>query len=605
MRNKQLIMHVIFIFGISSLIRAQQFTDLYGDYFGQTPPGDSAVIFAPGIVSLPERTEQIITFSPNGKECYVSVWVNNANKIYYFKYNNKTWSAQLEANHIPGFPFFSKDGTRLYFSKDDDIWMVGLTSGEYGIPKILPSPINTSSHEGECTVTVDGTVYLRSKRPGGFVTRGDIWRILPSSKEAENLGPDINTGSYICCPYISGDGSFLIFSSIRPGCIGAQDLYICFHKGNNEWTKPLNLEEGGRGINIENHSQNCPSISPDGKYLFFRRHDSQGKNHDIYWVSTKIIDNIKNEVLGSSVTDIDGNVYQTVTIGSQVWMAENLKTTRYRNGDTIGTTIPATLDISSEDMPRYQWAYNGDESNVNVYGRLYTWYAATDNRKIAPEGWHVPTNAEWTTLIDFLGGEEVAAGKLKESGLSHWKSPNANSTNESGFTALPAGSRWHTGEFVQLGEYVHFWAADQQYPDWAWRVLLRYDESLQNQRGSASPKIGWPVRCIKDTPTEINNSEIENQIPIEIQLNQNYPNPFNSSTTIQYVLSEPSHAKLVIYDLLGQEIQMLQNGDQNTGDYSLTWNATDQKNTLVSSGIYFYSLQTNNRTLKKKMILIQ
>ena len=372
------------------------------DYFGQTPPGDSAVIFAPGIISLPERTEQIITFSPNGKECYVSVWVNNANKIYYFKYNNKTWSAQLEANHIPGFPFFSKDGTRLYFSKDDDIWMVGLTSGEYGIPKILPSPINTSSYEGECTVTVDGTVYLRSKRPGGFVTRGDIWRILPSSKEAENLGPDINTGSYICCPYISGDGSFLIFSSIRPGCIGAQDLYICFHKGNNEWTKPLNLEEGGRGINIENHSQNCPSISPDGKYLFFRRHDSQGKNHDIYWVSTKIIDDIRDEIF-SNIHD------------------------------------------SKKDM----------------------------------------------------------------------------------------------------------------------------------------------------------------QIPGKIKLNQNYPNPFNPSTTIQYVLSEPSHAKLIIYNLLGQEIQMLQNGIQNAGDYSLTWDATDQKNTLVSSGIYFYSLQTNNRTLKKKMILIQ
>ncbi len=200
----------------------------------------------------------------------------------------------------------------------------------------------------------------------------------------------------------------------------------------------------------------------------------------------------------NTVTDIDGNVYQTVTIGNQVWMAENLRTTRYRNGDLIGTTSPATLDYSNESAPKYQWAYDGDERNAAVYGRLYTWYAVTDNRNIAPVGWHVPTNAEWTTLIHFLGGESVAGSKLKEAGTMHWKSPNAGATNESGFTALPAGSHWFTGEFVQKGERGHCWAVDMQYPGWAWRVLFRYDGSIENQRGSSSPKIGWSVRCIKD-----------------------------------------------------------------------------------------------------------
>ena len=87
-----------------------------------------------------------------------------------------------------------------------------------------------------------------------------------------------------------------------------------------------------------------------------------------------------------TVTDIDGNVYQTVTIGKQVWMAEDLKTTRYRNGDLIGPTTPATLDINSESSPKYQWAYDGDEKNVATYGRLYTWYAVADGRNIAPVG---------------------------------------------------------------------------------------------------------------------------------------------------------------------------------------------------------------------------
>lgn len=198
-----------------------------------------------------------------------------------------------------------------------------------------------------------------------------------------------------------------------------------------------------------------------------------------------------------TITDIDGNVYKTITIGNQTWIAENLKTTRYNNGDTIGTTHPPTLDYSNASMPKYQWAYDGDEGNVAVYGRLYTWYAATDSRNVCPSGWHVPTITEWTILINFLGGGSIACSKIKEAGTTHWKSPNTGATNESGFTALPAGSRWVT-EFVQMGEYCHFWAADEQFPGWPWRILFRFDDSLDNQRGSSSPKIGWPVRCLKD-----------------------------------------------------------------------------------------------------------
>jgi uncharacterized protein (TIGR02145 family) len=127
-----------------------------------------------------------------------------------------------------------------------------------------------------------------------------------------------------------------------------------------------------------------------------------------------------NSSVGDLVTDIDGNTYRTVTIGSQVWMAEDLRTTRYRNGDLIGTTSPSTLDISGESAPKYQWAYAGDEGNVATYGRLYTWHASTDNRSIAPVGWHVPTDAEWVTLTEFLGGEAAAQGKLKEAGTTHW-----------------------------------------------------------------------------------------------------------------------------------------------------------------------------------------
>jgi uncharacterized protein (TIGR02145 family) len=201
---------------------------------------------------------------------------------------------------------------------------------------------------------------------------------------------------------------------------------------------------------------------------------------------------------GPVVTDIDGNVYKTVIIGNQVWMAEDLRTTRYRNGDAIGTTNPATLNIRSENSPKYQWAYEGDESRAATYGRLYTWFAVTDRRNLAPTGWHVPTDAEWTTLANFLGGNLAAQGKLKEAGTTHWHSPNLDATNESGFTALPGGNRWDYGRFLGLGDFTHWWTATEHDAERAWRRILVKDAPADNFRGYADKKLGWLVRCVKD-----------------------------------------------------------------------------------------------------------
>jgi uncharacterized protein (TIGR02145 family) len=198
-----------------------------------------------------------------------------------------------------------------------------------------------------------------------------------------------------------------------------------------------------------------------------------------------------------SVTDIDGNTYKTIGIGSQEWMAENLKTTSYRNGDLIGTTTPATLDISGEPTPKYQWACGGNESNVTTYGRLYTWYAVTDSRNVCPTGWHVPTDAEWTTLTDYLGGISVAGGKLKESGTTHWNSPNTGATNETGFTALPGGVRGSSGAFSFIGILGYWWVATEGGAADAWdRYLSAYSGDVG--RDSGIKKTGFSVRCLKD-----------------------------------------------------------------------------------------------------------
>jgi uncharacterized protein (TIGR02145 family) len=205
--------------------------------------------------------------------------------------------------------------------------------------------------------------------------------------------------------------------------------------------------------------------------------------------------NNAQKTTSATVMDIDGNVYHQIIIGTQTWMVENLKTKRYRNGDAIDTTIPSTLDISKEIAPKYQWAYDGDEKNVSTNGRLYTWYALTDTRKVCPIGWHVSTDAEWTTLINFLGGDSIALGKLKEAGTSHWKAPNT-ATNESGFTALPAGNR-PDDFFEGIGEWAHFWTSTESEvkKGLAYRWLVEGDYI---QRDDCPKVCGWVVRCVKD-----------------------------------------------------------------------------------------------------------
>ena len=138
----------------------------------------------------------------------------------------------------------------------------------------------------------------------------------------------------------------------------------------------------------------------------------------------------------TTVTDQDGNVYHTVTIGTQVWMVENLKTTKYRNGDGIQNV---TDSIAWWNLTSGAYCiYRNDVNNLATYGRLYNWYAVIDSRKLTPAGWHIPTDAEWTTLTDYLGS--TCGDKLKEKGPNHWGGDNT-ATNETGFTALPGGNR--------------------------------------------------------------------------------------------------------------------------------------------------------------------
>lgn len=196
---------------------------------------------------------------------------------------------------------------------------------------------------------------------------------------------------------------------------------------------------------------------------------------------------------GATVTDIDGNVYPTVTIGTQTWMAANLRTTKYRNGNPI----PVVTDSA-------QWkglttdAYcniNNDANTVAVYGRLYNWNAVTSSSNIAPVGWHVPTDAEWTTLTTFLGSG--AGGKLKSTGTTYWNSPNAGATNSTGFNGLPGGDRSNNGAFHYFGTYGCFWCTTEASVTDGWEYVLSCN-SANVTRMQYSKGLGLSVRCVKD-----------------------------------------------------------------------------------------------------------
>jgi uncharacterized protein (TIGR02145 family) len=196
-----------------------------------------------------------------------------------------------------------------------------------------------------------------------------------------------------------------------------------------------------------------------------------------------------------SVKDADGNVYHTVKIGVQVWMVENLKTTKYRNGDPI---LNVTDSIQWINLTSGAFcSYNNNSKLASVYGQLYNWYAVNDSRNLAPAGWHVATNDDWDLLVNNYGGLDLAGGKLKEAGTTHWVPPNTESTNESGFTALPSGYRYSDGGFFNLGYYSPWWSSTIYLNDYGWNWGVgSYNTYIY--KGVDLKVLGIAVRCVMD-----------------------------------------------------------------------------------------------------------
>jgi uncharacterized protein (TIGR02145 family) len=235
------------------------------------------------------------------------------------------------------------------------------------------------------------------------------------------------------------------------------------------------------------------SASNNGGFYSGITHHSCGANHVHNSAKTY-----------GSLTDQQGNVYKTIVIGNQEWMAENLNTTIYQNGESIPnfSNSPIWNSLTSGACCRY----NNDRQYDCPYGKLYNWFAVTDPRNICPAGWHVPNNTDWTTLIDFLdplaaGGtinENVAGGKLKSAGFEYWINPNQDATNESGFSGLPGGLRVVQGNFDYEGSSGFWWSSsDMISPPFVSNFRLDPSNGVIYSEASLR-QAGLSVRCVKD-----------------------------------------------------------------------------------------------------------
>jgi uncharacterized protein (TIGR02145 family) len=199
----------------------------------------------------------------------------------------------------------------------------------------------------------------------------------------------------------------------------------------------------------------------------------------------------------TKVTDSDGNVYTTVTIGTQVWMKENLKTTKYNDGKSIPLVRGGTAWANLQS-PAYCWAFNDSVMYKNVIGGYYNWFTVNTG-KLCPSGWHVPTKDEWTTLSNYLGGYSTSGGKLKEKGYDHWLIPNEGATNESGFTAYANGVINDAGNFFR--PYVErslLWSSTEYDNTDAWHFQLNWSNANFDLGYQYFKKSGLGVRCLKN-----------------------------------------------------------------------------------------------------------
>lgn len=288
----------------------------------------------------------------------------------------------------------------------------------------------------------------------------------------------------------------------------------------------------------------------------------------------------------TSVTDYDGNIYEVIQIGKQYWLKENLKTFHYSNGDSIPLVSRyaewSNLSIGACCYP------NNNINNFNDYGLLYNFYTVIDSRNVCPVGWRVPTDSDWLEIEKYLGGFLVAGGKMKESDFMHWNSPNTGATNESDFSALPAGFRAGHGGFYPIGISGVWWSSTVAKEGNAWaRDIANTSAYLYTSSiGSDSKNPGISIRCVKNVSTAFQNNYYSSNIKI-------FPNPASNYIQIKMGDIFQNDIKIDILDINGRKI----------AEYSMDSDNYKIDVSNLYKGVYILNIYTIN--FKERTLFIK
>jgi uncharacterized protein (TIGR02145 family) len=283
-----------------------------------------------------------------------------------------------------------------------------------------------------------------------------------------------------------------------------------------------------------------------------------------------------------TITDYDGNVYDTVTIGNQVWMKQNLTVTHYNNGFPIPniTDGPVWANLLTGARCYYD---NDSVAYDSVYGALYNWYVVIDDNNICPEGWHVSANTEWQAAEAFLGGIGIAGGKMKEAGTTHWASPNTGATNSSGFTGLPGGLRLPDGDYGYIAENGLWWTSTPFNNSMAWGTYLWY-LSPAVEHDPVIKNYGVSIRCVKDASVGLEDVNDIGKFKL-------YPIPAKNNITCS-VPAITGNIILSIFTVNGEKVIERQ----------VTNNEIQIDISALPRGVYFVRLQNEKMVEVGKMV---
>jgi uncharacterized protein (TIGR02145 family) len=393
----------------------------------------------------------------------------------------------------------AKSGGVVFDAGGVEVTERGIYFGETTIPEQNGTKIASGSGNGPYSITIPGLLAGKNYYVKAYAInqRGQAVGNLVTFKTLTTVPKVATADASEVQQYSAKAGG----SVLKSGGLGIQEKGIYFSVSQN----PQSGTKVFMGTGSDAFSGILTGLSPNTRYYYvaFAR-NSLGTGYGAvksFTTSAPLTVLSGEKIFNPDLTygtenDVDGNTYKTIAIGTQVWFAENLKTTKYNDGTAI-PNITGSNDWISLTTPAYCW-YENNIENRELTGAKYNWFAASSG-KVCPAGWHVPTDAEWTTLTNYLGGQSVAGAKLKETGTTHWAAPNTGATNSSGFTSLPGGQRQEAdGSFTGLGIYDIWWSStpDNTLKSW-YRSNSWLNTEIFQSAGSLNVR-GFSIRCLKN-----------------------------------------------------------------------------------------------------------